>query len=96
MILAVLFSLVVGGLVVGALGRLLVPGHTRMGIGATILIGLAGSVVGNIIGAILGVGPVIDFLLAIGAAAVIVAGTHGHRHLRRRSLPPGGGPSLRA
>ncbi|MCK4176342.1 GlsB/YeaQ/YmgE family stress response membrane protein [Aciditerrimonas ferrireducens] len=96
MILAVLLSVVVSGLIVGGLGRLLVPGHSRMGIGATILIGFAGSVVGNIVGAILGVGPIIDFVLAVGAAAVIVAGTHGHRHFRQRRLPPGSGGSLGA
>jgi uncharacterized membrane protein YeaQ/YmgE (transglycosylase-associated protein family) len=40
---------VVFGLVVGALGRLLVPGRNPMGCLATILLGIAGSVVGGLI-----------------------------------------------
>ena len=44
-----LLVMALSGLVVGALGRLLVPGRQPMGILATILAGVAGSVVGGFI-----------------------------------------------
>lgn len=42
-------SWIVFGLIVGAIGRLLVPGRDPMGWIATILLGIAGSVVGGLI-----------------------------------------------
>ena len=45
--------IVIAGLVVGALGRLAVPGPNPMSIGMTILVGLGGSIVGGVIGRIL-------------------------------------------
>jgi uncharacterized membrane protein YeaQ/YmgE (transglycosylase-associated protein family) len=86
-ILGLILAWVVGGLIIGALGRLVSPGHARMGIGATILVGLAGSFLGGIIGAAIGVGALVQFLLSVAGAAVIVSVTHGHRHLTRRQLP---------
>ena len=41
--------LVVSGLIVGALARLALPGPDPMGIGMTILIGLAGSFIGGLV-----------------------------------------------
>ncbi len=43
-----LVLLVVVGLVVGALARLLLPGPDPMGMGATILVGLAGSFIAGL------------------------------------------------
>ncbi len=48
--LALVISMIVTGLVIGALGRLLVPGPNPMGIGSTILVGLAGSFLGGLVG----------------------------------------------
>ncbi|MBV8960264.1 MAG: GlsB/YeaQ/YmgE family stress response membrane protein [Actinobacteria bacterium] len=45
--------IVIAGLVVGALGRLAVPGPNPMSIGMTILVGLGGSIVGGIVGRVL-------------------------------------------
>jgi uncharacterized membrane protein YeaQ/YmgE (transglycosylase-associated protein family) len=42
-----ILSLAIIGLIAGALARLLVPGRDPMGIGATILLGVAGSFVGG-------------------------------------------------
>lgn len=42
--------MLITGLVVGALGRLVAPGPNPMGIFSTILVGLAGSVLGGIVG----------------------------------------------
>lgn len=44
-----LISLVVGGLLIGALGRLAVPGPNPMSIGKTILVGIGGSLVAGLI-----------------------------------------------
>jgi uncharacterized membrane protein YeaQ/YmgE (transglycosylase-associated protein family) len=44
-----LIALLFTGLVVGALGRLLVPGPDPMGIGATILVGIAASFLAGLI-----------------------------------------------
>ena len=44
---------VIVGLVAGVLARLLVPGRNPMGIGATILLGLVGSLVGGFLGQLL-------------------------------------------
>jgi uncharacterized membrane protein YeaQ/YmgE (transglycosylase-associated protein family) len=46
-----LISVVISGLIVGALGRLAIPGPNPMSIGRTILIGIGGSLVGGLIGA---------------------------------------------
>jgi uncharacterized membrane protein YeaQ/YmgE (transglycosylase-associated protein family) len=44
-----LISLIVGGLVIGALARLALPGRDPMSIPATILLGIGGSIVGGLI-----------------------------------------------
>ncbi|MEO6469113.1 MAG: GlsB/YeaQ/YmgE family stress response membrane protein [Acidimicrobiia bacterium] len=45
-----LFYLLVIGIIAGFLARLLVPGRDAMGIGATILLGIVGSLIGGFIG----------------------------------------------
>jgi uncharacterized membrane protein YeaQ/YmgE (transglycosylase-associated protein family) len=42
--------LVIMGLIVGALGRLAIPGPDPMGIGETILVGIGGSLIGGLVG----------------------------------------------
>jgi uncharacterized membrane protein YeaQ/YmgE (transglycosylase-associated protein family) len=46
-------SLLVFGLVAGAIARLLVPGRDRLGCGGTILLGIVGSFIGGLIGFVL-------------------------------------------
>jgi uncharacterized membrane protein YeaQ/YmgE (transglycosylase-associated protein family) len=48
--LGLIISLIVVGLLAGALARLLVPGRQHMSIPATILLGIVGSFVGGFIG----------------------------------------------
>jgi uncharacterized membrane protein YeaQ/YmgE (transglycosylase-associated protein family) len=68
-------SLIVVGLVIGGLGRLIVPGSNRIGLFATVVIGLVGSTLGAIIGGILGLGAIsIVFELALAAGLVFVVG----------------------
>ena len=44
-----IISLIITGLIVGALGRLAVPGPNPMSIGATIAVGIAGSLVAGLL-----------------------------------------------
>src|ERR1700712_4671674 len=48
--LGLIITLIIVGLVAGALARLLVPGRDPMGIGATILLGIVGSFIGGFLG----------------------------------------------
>jgi uncharacterized membrane protein YeaQ/YmgE (transglycosylase-associated protein family) len=66
-----LVSLVVVGLVIGGLGRLVVPGRNSIGLMATVFIGLLGSFIGTVVGAILGLG-LITIVLEVGVAAGLV------------------------
>jgi uncharacterized membrane protein YeaQ/YmgE (transglycosylase-associated protein family) len=83
--------LVVVGAVVGALGRLLVPGRQAIGFLGTALAGIAGSFVAGVIFWALaeqpGKHPLLGFVLAVICAAVIVYFIAG----RRRRMFGGGG-----
>ncbi len=46
----ILLGLVISGLVVGALGRLAIPGPNPMSLGTTILVGIGGSLLGGLVG----------------------------------------------
>jgi uncharacterized membrane protein YeaQ/YmgE (transglycosylase-associated protein family) len=62
-----IIGLIIGGLIVGALGRLINPGPDPMGWIVTILIGIAAMlIVGLLIGGLLG------WILAVIVAAVLV------------------------
>lgn len=70
-IIGYIFSLLIVGLVIGALGRLIVPGPNRIGLGRTIAAGLSGAFLGGILGGLLGLGAIsIVFELAISAGVV--------------------------
>lgn len=79
---------IVFGLIVGLLARALLPGRQSMGIGMTILLGVAGSFVGGFIGALITDSRVTDFNTAgiigsvIGAVLLLLLvgarGRHAH------------------
>lgn len=48
--LGLIISLIIIGLIAGAIARLLVPGKDPMGIGGTILLGIVGSFIGGFLG----------------------------------------------
>jgi len=53
MIVFLILSIILGGLLIGALGRLALPGPDPMGIGTTILVGIGGSLIGGLVGRLL-------------------------------------------
>lgn len=68
---------IVVGLVAGAIGKLIMPGDDPGGCIVTILIGIAGAILGGFIGSALGWGAVTGFdvrslLLAIGGALLLL------------------------
>lgn len=72
--LTFILLLILNGLIVGALGRLAIPGPNPMSIPMTIAVGVGGSLIGGLIGrAFVGEdGSVVPFILAVLAAAGIV------------------------
>jgi len=69
--LAFIISLIITGLIIGALGRLAIPGPNPMSIGMTILVGIGGSIVGGIVGRLL-FGRPGGVILAVVFSALIV------------------------
>lgn len=68
-----LLGLALIGLVMGALGRLIVPGPDPMGIGATILVGIAGAFVAGLVArAIWGDEAAPGFILTVIVTALLV------------------------
>ena len=80
--LAFIVFLLLGGLVIGALARLLVPGPNPMGIGGTILLGIAGSFIGGLIGRALFGARAGSFLLAVLASVILLLIIQGRRRSR--------------
>jgi uncharacterized membrane protein YeaQ/YmgE (transglycosylase-associated protein family) len=74
--LKVLLSWCVFGLIVGAAARYILPGVQAMGLGMTILLGIAGSFLGGFLGSlILGGGArlqPVSLLLSIGGALLVL------------------------
>ena len=72
MTLTDVFAIVLTGLVVGALGRLAVPGRDPMPLWLTVLIGIAGSIAGGVIAVAIGFGLGGVFVLSVLVATLIV------------------------
>ena len=86
---AVIIWTIIIGLIIGGLGRLVVPGKQNMGIGLTLLVGVVASFVGFLIASALGVAHTsgvnwIEHIIQVILAAVgvaIVAGTGSRRRV---------------
>ena len=65
-----LLWLALTGLIIGALGRLVLPGRQEIGLLQTALIGIAASLLGGVLGEIFDAGWVIRFLVAVALAAI--------------------------
>ena len=65
-----LLWLALTGLIIGALGRLVLPGRHDISLLATTLVGIAASLLGGILADAFDVGWIIQFLVAIALAAI--------------------------
>ena len=77
-----MIGFIVAGLVIGALARLVKPGKQNLSILWTLLLGLAGSVIGGIIASLLGSGDIfelniIGFIVAVVAAVLLIGVAEG-------------------
>jgi uncharacterized membrane protein YeaQ/YmgE (transglycosylase-associated protein family) len=86
--LALLIWLAIGGLIIGGLGRLLVPGPNPIGLIRTALVGLAGSFLGGFVarysfGLHYRNSLLLGFVLAVIFAAIIVAAIDRRPRYRR-------------
>ena len=69
--LVYILALILTGLVVGALGRLAIPGPNPMSIGMTILVGIGGALLAGLVAGLL-FSRTAGFLLSVLGAALIV------------------------
>lgn len=77
-----MIGFLVAGLVIGALARLFKPGKQNLGIIATLLLGLAGSVIGGTIANLLGTGDIFElnvfgFIISVVAAVALIGVAEG-------------------
>ena len=68
-----LLWLALTGLAIGALGRLVLPGRQEISVLATVLVGIAASLLGGILADLFDVGWIIQFLVAVALAAIGIA-----------------------
>lgn len=91
-----LILLAIFGLIVGAIGRLLIPGPTPLGVLGTMGAGVAGALLGGFVGRLL-LGPNLTqgwiWVLSILGATLVVALVSGRGRIYYRRRPP---PTLRS
>jgi uncharacterized membrane protein YeaQ/YmgE (transglycosylase-associated protein family) len=73
-----ILGLILVGLVIGILARLLLPGRQRIGIALTLLLGVAGALIGGTVASALGRGDIFElnvlgFLVAVLASVGLLA-----------------------
>jgi uncharacterized membrane protein YeaQ/YmgE (transglycosylase-associated protein family) len=92
-----ILGLILIGIIIGVLARLVLPGRQRIGAGITVLLGIAGALVGGIVASAIGTGDIFELnflgtIVGIIAAALFIGvadrGAIG-RGGRRDALGPG-------
>ena len=94
-----ILGLIVIGIVIGVLARLVLPGRQRIGAWFTVLLGIAGALIGGVVASAIGTGDIFELnflgtIVGIVAAAGLIgaADRAGIGKPRRRdALKPGGG-----
>jgi len=84
-----IIGFIVFGLVVGALARLILPGRQSIGLILTLVLGLAGSVIGGVVANSIGSGDIFELnifgsIVAIVSAVVLLAIAEAATAKRRR------------
>ncbi len=84
-----MLGFIVAGLVIGALARLIKPGKQNLSLLATLLLGLAGSVIGGLVANLLGTGDIFElnvlgFVVAVVAAVLLIGVAEGLSSRRKR------------
>lgn len=77
-----ILGLIVVGLIIGALARLIKPGRQSIGLLWTLLLGIAGALIGGVIASAIGTGDifelnVIGFIVAVIAAVLLIGVAEG-------------------
>ena len=77
-----MIGFIIAGLVIGALARLIKPGKQHLSILMTLLLGLAGSVIGGLVANLLGTGDIwelniLGFIVAVIAAVALIGVAEG-------------------
>jgi uncharacterized membrane protein YeaQ/YmgE (transglycosylase-associated protein family) len=72
-----MIGFIVAGLIIGALARLIKPGRQNLGLLATLLLGVVGSVIGGTIASLIGSGDIMElnflgFLFAVIASVLLL------------------------
>jgi uncharacterized membrane protein YeaQ/YmgE (transglycosylase-associated protein family) len=86
-----ILGLILVGAVIGVLARLIVPGKQRLSMLATILLGVAGAVIGGVLASLVGMGSitelnVVGFILAVVAAVLLIGVAEGVSGRSRGSI----------
>ena len=77
-----MIGFLVAGLIIGALARLIKPGKQNLSLLVTLLLGLAGSVIGGLVANLLGTGGIFElnvlgFVVAVIAAVLLIGVAEG-------------------
>lgn len=77
-----MIGFIIAGLIIGALARLIKPGRQHLSILATLVLGLAGSVIGGTIASLLGTGDIFElnvlgFIVSVIAAVALIGVAEG-------------------
>lgn len=77
-----IIGFVIAGLIIGALARLFKRGRQRLSLVATLLLGLAGSVIGGLVASLFGTGDIFElnilgFIIAVIAATLLIGVAEG-------------------
>jgi uncharacterized membrane protein YeaQ/YmgE (transglycosylase-associated protein family) len=86
-----ILGLILIGAVIGVLARLIVPGKQRLGMLATVLLGVAGAIIGGFLASLIGMGSItelnfVGFVLAVVAAVLLVGVAEGVSGRSRGSI----------
>ena len=86
-----MIGFIIAGLIIGALARLIKPGKQNLGLLATLLLGLAGSVIGGLIASFFHTGGIFElnvlgFIVAVIAAVLLIGVAESLSGRRNRSV----------